>query len=143
MLARAVRRRRLCSCEDSGLFSSRPIGSSYRYWNKQLMHVRRPPITDRRIRFALIGCGRIAQNHFEAIKRHSQRCELTDVCDVDPVALQDAVNKTGAKGYPTLSALLAQSEADCVVLTTPSGLHPTQATEAANADFNVDRKSVV
>ena len=31
-------------------------------------HARRPaPIVDRPIRFALVGCGRIAQNHFEAI----------------------------------------------------------------------------
>ena len=26
------------------------------------------PITDRKIRFALVGCGRIAQNHFAALR---------------------------------------------------------------------------
>ncbi|HSC00167.1 MAG TPA: gfo/Idh/MocA family oxidoreductase, partial [Burkholderiaceae bacterium] len=44
------------------------------------MHIRRPPITDRKLRFALAGCGRIAANHFEAIKTHAARCELVDVC---------------------------------------------------------------
>jgi UDP-N-acetyl-2-amino-2-deoxyglucuronate dehydrogenase len=101
------------------------------------MHVRRTPITDRRVRFALVGCGRIANNHFESVKAHAQRCELTDVCDVDPVALAAAVAKTGARGHANLSSLLTDSNADCVVLTTPSGLHPAQAAEAARAGFDV------
>ena len=101
------------------------------------MHVRRTPITDRKVRFALVGCGRIANNHFESVKAHAQRCELTDVCDIDPVALAAAVGKTGARGHASLTAMLAASDADCVVLTTPSGLHPTQAAEAARAGFDV------
>ena len=101
------------------------------------MHVRRAPIVDRKIRFALVGCGRIANNHFEAIKQHSSRCELTDVCDVDPSALAAAVEKTGARGHASLAMLLAESSADCVVLTSPSGLHPTQAMDAARAGFDV------
>ena len=59
------------------------------------MHVRRPPIVDRKVRLALVGCGRIASNHFEAVKRHAERCELVDVCDIDPAALRAAVEKTG------------------------------------------------
>lgn len=101
------------------------------------MHVRRNPVADRKIRFALVGCGRIANSHFESIKTHAERCELTDVCDVDPVALAAAVERTGAKGHANLTALLANSQADCLVLTTPSGLHPAQAAEAARAGFNV------
>ena len=50
------------------------------------------PVTDRKIRFALVGCGRIAANHIGAIKVHGERCELTDVCDVDPATLADADN---------------------------------------------------
>jgi UDP-N-acetyl-2-amino-2-deoxyglucuronate dehydrogenase len=101
------------------------------------MHSRRPPITDRKVRFALVGCGRIAQNHFEAVKAHAQQCELTDVCDVDAAHLAAAVSATGATGHTSLTAMLAHSKADCVVLTTPSGLHPAQAAEAARAGFDV------
>ncbi len=101
------------------------------------MHVRRPPIVDRKVRLALVGCGRIANNHFDAVQAHADRCELTDVCDVDPAALAAAVARTGARGHASLAALLANSSADCVVLTTPSGLHPAQATEAARAGFDV------
>nr|WP_310330630.1 Gfo/Idh/MocA family oxidoreductase [Roseateles asaccharophilus] len=100
----------------------------------------RPPVTGRRVRFALIGCGRIAQNHFEAIKKHGERAELVAVADVDPGALADAVAKTGARGFPSLTELLgvkSELDIDCVVLTTPSGLHPRQVIEVANAGLNV------
>ncbi|HEU5295324.1 MAG TPA: Gfo/Idh/MocA family oxidoreductase [Burkholderiaceae bacterium] len=101
------------------------------------MHVRRPPITDRKLRFALVGCGRIAANHVEAIKQHAQRCELVDVCDVDPVALQATVERTGARGHSNLTALLAGTQADCVALATPSGLHPQQVIEVARCGLDV------
>jgi len=100
-------------------------------------HPVRPPIVDRKVRFAVLGCGRIAANHFEAIASHPQRCELVAVADTDPAALAAAVARTGATGYPSLSALLAGSEADCVVLATPSGLHAQQAQEVAAAGRDV------
>ncbi len=101
------------------------------------MHIRRPPISDRRIRFALVGCGRIAQNHFEAIRQHAAQAELVAVCDNDPAVLHDAVGKTQAQGFASLTELLAGSKPDCVVLSTPSGLHPQQAIEVAAAGADV------
>lgn len=95
------------------------------------------PITDRKIRFALVGCGRIAQNHFAAIAKHSTRCELVDVCDVSSGALDAAIQKTGARGHRRLSDLLDNTSADCVILTTPSGLHPSQAIQVAEAGRHV------
>ena len=95
------------------------------------------PVTDRKIRFALVGCGRIAANHIGAIKVHGERCELTDVCDVDPATLADAVAKTGAKGHSSLEKMLADTQADCVVLASPSGLHSAQAIRAAAAGRHV------
>ena len=94
-------------------------------------------ITDRKIRFALVGCGRIAQNHFAAMEKHGDRCEMVDVCDINPTALQAAVTKTGARGHAKLADLLASTTADCVILTTPSGLHPAQAIQIAEAGKHV------
>jgi UDP-N-acetyl-2-amino-2-deoxyglucuronate dehydrogenase len=101
------------------------------------MHARRPPITDRKLRFALAGCGRIAASHFDAIKAHAVRCEITDVCDVDREALAAAVARTGAAGHGDLSAMLASTQADCVILATPSGLHSAQAIEIARSGRDV------
>lgn len=95
------------------------------------------PVVDRKVRFALVGCGRISKNHFDAIAKHQDRAELVDVCDNDPVALARAVEQTGANGYASLAQLLSATTADCVVLTTPSGLHPSQAIACAAANKHV------
>ena len=95
------------------------------------------PIKDRAIRFALVGCGRISANHFDALRAHAGRAELVEVCDNRPAALAAAVAKTGARGFDSLPALLASSEADIVVLATPSGLHSRQAIAAARAGRHV------
>ena len=86
---------------------------------------------------AVVGCGRIAGNHFGAIEKHSDRVELTAVCDNDPNALAAAVEKTGVKGYADLSNMLSAGTADLVALCTPSGLHPSQAIQAAQAGCHV------
>ncbi len=101
------------------------------------MHLQHASITDRKIRFALAGCGRIAANHAEALARHADRAELVAVCDPDAAALAAMVQRTGARGFAHYSRMLADVEADCVVLSTPSGLHPQQALEAAQAGFHV------
>jgi UDP-N-acetyl-2-amino-2-deoxyglucuronate dehydrogenase len=95
------------------------------------------PIVDRPIRFALVGCGRIAGNHIEALRQHAAHAQLVAVCDNRPQALDAAVARTGAAGYDSLAALLDHSDADVVVLATPSGLHPRQAMRAALAGRHV------
>lgn len=96
-----------------------------------------PPILDRKIRLALVGCGRIAQNHFGAVAKHADRIELVAVCDVDKEALSAAVMTTGARGYASLTEMLSGSDADVVALCTPSGLHADQAVEVALAGRHV------
>lgn len=95
------------------------------------------PITNRKIRFALVGCGRISKNHFESIKHHSEYAELVDICDIDPTALKNAVVETGAKPHDNLQSMLANTTADIVILTTPSGLHADQAVLCARAGKHV------
>jgi UDP-N-acetyl-2-amino-2-deoxyglucuronate dehydrogenase len=101
------------------------------------MSPRRAPIVDRKVRFAVVGCGRIANSHFEAIKRHADRAEVSDVCDTDPAALARAAQCTGARAHASLGALLVATNADCVVLATPSGLHPSQVIEIARSGRDV------
>lgn len=95
------------------------------------------PQSNRKVRFALVGCGRIAQNHIGAMEKHADRCELIDVCDTDPTALKAAQEKTGARGHATLNNMLEKTDADCVILCTPSGLHSAQAISAAKAGRHV------
>lgn len=95
------------------------------------------PILNRKIQFAVVGCGRIFDKHLHALQVHADRIELTAVCDTNPLALQAAVEKTGVTGYATLNQLLCKSEADIIVLCTPSGLHPEQTIACAQAGRHV------
>jgi UDP-N-acetyl-2-amino-2-deoxyglucuronate dehydrogenase len=101
------------------------------------MFITKPFVTGRRIRFALVGCGRISANHFDAIEKHAERAELVAVCDVDPAALDKAVERTGAPGFRSLDAVLTNTDADLVILATPSGLHAEQAIQVAAAGRHV------
>lgn len=95
------------------------------------------PITGRRQRYALVGCGRISASHFAALEAHGNRVENVDVCDTDPAALAKAVQRTGARGHASLTDMLAATDADAVIVTTPSGLHPAQVIEIAESGRHV------
>ncbi len=97
----------------------------------------RTPITDRRVRIAVVGCGRIAANHFKAIEQHKDRLQLVAVCDTDPAALQAAAAKQNVPGFGSLAELLDRSDADVIALCTPSGLHSSQAIRIAAAGRHV------
>ena len=94
-------------------------------------------ITDRKIRFALVGCGRISKSHIGAVERHTKRAELVAVCDIEPKALEAAAKATGAKSYANLNTLLKDTNADIVALATPTGLHPEQAIQIAESGRHV------
>lgn len=96
-----------------------------------------PRISGRRIRFAVVGCGRISGKHLEALEVHADRAELVAVCDENPAALEAAVARTGVAGFASLDALLAGSNADAVVLATPSGMHAAQGIRCARAGRRV------
>lgn len=92
---------------------------------------------DRKIKIALVGCGRISKNHFEAINEHKQHLELDAVCDIEPTRVEQAMKAYAVKGYHSLTELLQYSDADIVTLCTPSGLHSTQAIQVAKAGRHV------
>jgi UDP-N-acetyl-2-amino-2-deoxyglucuronate dehydrogenase len=95
------------------------------------------PIVDRKIRVALVGCGRISKNHFAALAAHAEQAEWVAVCDPQAERAHAAAAATGALPYASLDALLAHSDADLVVLATPSGLHPRQTIRVAQAGRHV------
>jgi UDP-N-acetyl-2-amino-2-deoxyglucuronate dehydrogenase len=95
------------------------------------------PILDRKIRFALVGCGRISKNHFGALRAHAQQAELVGVCDIESDALAKAQAETGAPGYHHISELLAGADADIVAVATPSGLHPEHVLQIAESGRHV------
>ena len=84
-------------------------------------------ITDRKIRMAIVGCGRIAKNHFRSIETHSDSIELVAICDVNAVVLEEHRLIHRVPAYRNLDSMLEQEELDIVSLCTPSGVHSYQA----------------
>ncbi len=96
-----------------------------------------PIIQDRRIRVAVVGCGRISKNHFGSIDKHAADVELVAVCDTDAQVLDQHARAHGVPGYRSLEQLLATETLDLAILCTPSGLHAEQAILAAKAGVHV------
>ncbi len=95
----------------------------------------KPIIRDRKIKIALVGCGRISNKHLEAISQHAANLELVGICDTDQKIL--ALDKTGASQFNHLEHLLSDSKPDLIVLCTPSGLHTEQTIRSAEAGCHV------
>jgi UDP-N-acetyl-2-amino-2-deoxyglucuronate dehydrogenase len=96
-----------------------------------------PPIVGRKIRIAIVGCGRISKNHFGSIDRHRDELELVAVCDIDPVALADHSKKCHVPAYRDLEEMLQREKIDLVVLCTPSGIHCSQTVAVASHKVHV------
>ncbi len=94
-------------------------------------------IRDRKIKLALIGLGRVAQTHLDAIDKLSNDLDLVSVCDKSDKKLQEITKKFNAKGYNELSECLNETDADVVVLCTPSGFHSNQTIAAAEKGKHV------
>ena len=94
-------------------------------------------IQDRKIKVALVGCGRISKNHIDAITKHKDNIELVAVCDQNEKAAAAVADAHQATVYTSLETMLASAEIDLVILCTPSGLHPRQTIQVAKAGKHV------
>jgi UDP-N-acetyl-2-amino-2-deoxyglucuronate dehydrogenase len=94
-------------------------------------------IPDRKIRIAIVGCGRISKNHFGSIEKHADSLELAAVCDIERKLCDEHSARYGVPGYVHLEKMLKSEKLDLVALCTPSGIHPDQAAMAARHGVNV------
>lgn len=88
------------------------------------------------LRVGIIGCGAIAQKHFDSF------CEIPEA-QVTALVSRNAQRARELAGgreipvYPSCEALFAQDAVDAVSICTPSGLHGEAAIAAANAKKHV------
>ncbi len=95
------------------------------------------PIVDRKIKIAVVGCGRISKNHFAAIEKHSDNFELAAVCEINENVLKDHESRYQVPGYVNLEKMLDSENIDVVAVCTPSGLHPAETILAARKKVHV------
>ena len=94
-------------------------------------------IIHRKIRIAVVGCGRISKNHFGSIEQHQEKIELVSICDARPNILSEHEKKYKVKGYLDLDDMLKNEDLDLVTLCTPSGVHAEQTELCAKHKINV------
>jgi UDP-N-acetyl-2-amino-2-deoxyglucuronate dehydrogenase len=94
-------------------------------------------IVDRKIKIAIIGCGRIAINHFNSIDTHNTNLELVAVCEEGDALRNEISAKYKVPGFNNLTDLLTDIDVDIVSICTPSGLHPEQTILAAKYGVHV------
>jgi len=87
------------------------------------------------IRFAIVGCGRIAQRHAEHI---NNKGILVAVCDVVKEKADQLGKEYNAKPYYSIEELLKGEPAlDVITICTPNGLHAEHSIKALQAGFHV------
>lgn len=94
----------------------------------------------KKIRYALIGCGRISPNHIAAANSNSDELELVAICDTDSERLalfekDFAIGKD--KQYTDYKKMLAELSPDLVTIATNSGNHSEIALDCIEANANL------
>ena len=88
-----------------------------------------------KVKFGIIGCGRIAQRHAEHI--HNKGL-LTAVCDNVKDKADQMAKQYGVKAYYAVDELLAnEKDIDVIAICSPNGLHAEHSIKALNAGFHV------
>jgi predicted dehydrogenase len=88
------------------------------------------------IRFAIIGCGRIAHRHAEHIQNKGI---LVAVCDIIPEKADVLARKFKTKAYYSLEDLLLneRNQIDVISICTPNGLHAEHSIKTLEAGIHV------
>jgi len=90
------------------------------------------------IRFAIVGCGRIAKRHAELLGTGQiAAAGLTAVCDTDEARARAYGEKYRVPWFKSLDDLLAAKDIDAVSVLTPSGSHADIAVRVAQSGRHV------
>jgi UDP-N-acetyl-2-amino-2-deoxyglucuronate dehydrogenase len=87
-------------------------------------------------KIALVGCGRISKNHFDALRK-IEGLTIAAVCDIVPERAEAAGVQEGVAAFTSYEEMLQRAECDIVTVCTPSGLHAAQGALAARAGKHV------
>ena len=93
-----------------------------------------PALPDFRV--ALVGCGRISRNHFDALAA-IDGLSLSAVCDADEARARAAGEALDVPWFRSYEAMLREAPSEVVTIATPSGLHPQMGVLAARAGKHV------
>lgn len=91
---------------------------------------------DGALNFGIVGCGRIASRHADAIWARGDT-RLVAVCDVSEQRAARMASQYGCEAYTDYDRMLSRPDLDVVCVCTPSGLHAANGIQAARAGKHV------
>lgn len=92
-------------------------------------------MTKEKVRFAIVGCGRIAQRHAEHINNQGK---LIAVCDVVKEKADEMAAKYNARAYYDIDTMLAaEKNVDVLSVCSPNGLHAAHSIKGLKAGVHV------
>ena len=93
------------------------------------------------MKYALIGCGRIAVNHMKAAVNN--KLEIVAVCDIVPEKMEALLDKYGLAGdktikrYTDYKKMLDENDIELAAIATESGIHAQIALDCIDRGVNV------
>jgi len=84
-----------------------------------------------KVRFAIVGCGRIAYRHIEAIEAN-ENAELAALCDLNIERANERNKEAQVAVYQDYNEMLQKEDIDVVNIMTPSGMHVEHALDIIN-----------
>lgn len=90
----------------------------------------------RRIKTAIIGCGKIGQTHAQALSTLAES-EFTAVCDAQLSRAQSFSDKYGVQAFDSVPEMLSKADIEAVTICTPHPLHEEPCLQAAQAGAHV------
>ncbi|MGI6686997.1 MAG: Gfo/Idh/MocA family protein [Christensenellales bacterium] len=97
----------------------------------------------KKLRYALIGCGRIAPNHIAAALAEQELMEIKAVCDIVPECMEKVLEQVFEEKrreiarYTDYHQMLREIKPDLVAIATESGKHAQQALDCIEAGCHV------
>src|SRR2546430_5514459 len=92
-------------------------------------------IMSKGLRFAIVGCGKIAPRHAEEMIKYGS---LAAVCDIIPARAKKMAETYGAIAYNDIDTLIAtETTPDIIAVCTPNGLHAEHSIKSLKAGAHV------
>jgi predicted dehydrogenase len=97
-----------------------------------------------KLKFAILGCGRISYKHVEALVNNQEDAELVAVCDIvkekaieRQKQYEAAIKGTDVKVYTDYIKMIESEDIDVVTIATESGYHAKHAIDCLNRGTHV------
>jgi len=90
----------------------------------------------RRIRTAIIGCGKVGDIHAKALSTLPES-EFVAACDAQLSRAQEFAERYGAQGFDSVAEMLSRANVEAVTICTPHPLHEEPCLQAARAGVHV------